>query len=100
MALLTFYGLISVLILLLAFKLDKADHARIAATQPAIMQDSEQSLEDRAKWCRVCGHEISAKDDRCPRCGAQAHINWPMEIALQILGVVLTLAVFAIFGIR
>ena len=37
MALLTFYGLISVLILWVAFKLDKADRARIEATQPPDM---------------------------------------------------------------
>ena len=52
MALLTFYGLISVLILWVAFKLDKADRARIAATQPPIMQDSEQktSWDERVKF--------------------------------------------------
>jgi hypothetical protein len=52
MAVLTFYGLVSVLILWRAFKLDKADRARIAATQSPIMQDSEQktSWDERVKW--------------------------------------------------
>jgi hypothetical protein len=52
MALLTFYGLISVLILWRAFTLDKADRARTTATQPPIMQDSEQrtSWDERVKF--------------------------------------------------
>ncbi|WP_298255422.1 hypothetical protein [Bradyrhizobium sp.] len=44
MALLTFYGLISVLILWLAFKLDKADRARIAATQPRILTTRRRNI--------------------------------------------------------
>ena len=53
MALLTFYGLISVLILWLAFKLDRADAARIAATQPPVMQDAETSWDERVKGALV-----------------------------------------------
>lgn len=54
----------------------------------------------KTPWCRACGLDLSVEDYKCPRCGKQARINWPVEIALQILGVVLTLVVFAIFGIR
>jgi hypothetical protein len=51
--------------------------------------------------CRGCGHQISAEDAKCPRCRKQqAPVDWPTEIVLQILGIVLTIALFGLFGIR
>lgn len=61
-ALLACYGLFSVLILRRAFKLEKADRARIAANRPPIMQDAEQetSWDDRVKGAvdYICGEVI------------------------------------------